>query len=105
VAEVHGLARKGPNPRGDEHQPGQQLATRLWRIGGQKLAGLFGEIEQDGVAVEDGDVAIDDGRYFAVGIDGEEGGLELVAYARVDRNCLVGETRLLEEQGDLGRIG
>src|SRR6185295_6383502 len=99
VPEVHGLAREGPDPGGDEHQPGQQFATRLWRIARQKLTGLFGEIEQDRVAVEYGDVAIDDGWYLAVRIDGEEGGLELVAFARVDRDRLVGETRLLEEQG------
>ena len=39
------------------------------------------------------------------GLTRQEGGVELLAAARVHRHGLVGQTRLLEEQRDLGRVG
>ena len=50
-------------------------------------------------------VAIDDRRHLSVRVDGEKFRLELVALAGVDRDGVVGNSGLLEEQGDLGRIG
>ena len=40
------------------------------RVFGDELAGLLGEIEQDGIAVEDRDIAIDDGRRLGVHMRG-----------------------------------
>ena len=62
--EVHGLARVGADARRDEEHPGQQLALGLRRIGGQELAGLLGQIHQDGAAVEHHGIAVDDGGHL-----------------------------------------
>ena len=105
MAEVHGLPRIGPDAGGNEHQPGQQLAAQLGRALGQELAGLLGEVEQDGVAVEHDGVAVDDGRRLAVRIDGKKRGLVLLALARVDRDQLVIEAGLLQEQTDFRGVG
>ena len=67
----------------------------------QELAGLLGEVEQDGVAVEHGGVAVDDRRRLAVGVDRPERRLVLLALAGVDGDELVGEARLLEKQRHL----
>ena len=104
VAEMHRLARIGPDAGGDEHQPRQQLAALLVRLGRQELAGLLGEIEQDRVAVEDGRVAVDDRRHLGVGIDRQELRRVLLALAGVDRHQLVGQRHLLQAERDLGRV-
>lgn len=102
---MHRLAGIGADTRGDEHHPRQQLAARLRRARGQEFAGLFGEIEQDGAAVQHHRVAVDDGRHLGVRVDGEVLGLVLLAFAGIHRDRLVGQTGLLEEQRHLCRIG
>jgi hypothetical protein len=105
VLEVYGLAGERSDAGGDEHQPGQQFAAVGRRIRREKLAGLFCQIKQDGVAVENLDAVVVDGGHLGVRIDGEVFRLELVALAGVDGDRLVGEAGFLQEQGDLGRVG
>jgi len=50
--EVHRLAATGADAGGHEHQPGMHLGAQRGRVGGQELAGLLGQVQQDGVAVE-----------------------------------------------------
>ena len=69
MLEVDGLAGIRADAGGDEHQPGQQFGAVGRRVGGQKLAGLFGEIEQDGVAVEHLDAVVVDRGHLGVRID------------------------------------
>src|ERR1700742_1091775 len=64
----------------------------------KELSGLLGEVEEDGVAVEDFRVAIDDGRYFAIRIDRKVFGLELIALARIDGDRLVRQLGLFQEE-------
>ena len=52
----------------------------------QEPAGLLGEVEQDGVAVEHGGVAVDDRRHLAVRVDRQERRRVLLALAGVDRH-------------------
>ena len=83
VPEVDGLAGERPDAAGDEHQPRQHLARAppsRGRVGTNRPC-LVGEIEQDGVAVEDGGIAVDDGRHLAVGIHRQ------VVGARTARPC------------------
>ncbi len=105
MLEMHGLARIGADAGRDEHQPGIELAAR--RVAGrrQEPAGLLGEVEQDGVGVEDRRVAVDDDGELAVGVQRPEARGMLLALARIDRHGLVVEPRLLEEQRDLHRVG
>ncbi len=71
---------------------------------GQELAGLLGEIEQDGVAVEHEHAVIVDRRHLAVRIDLEKFRLELVALAGIDGNELVGQAGFFQKQRDLVRV-
>ena len=105
VLEVHRLTRVGPDAGRHEHQPGQQLRAILRRVRRQELAGLFRQIEQDGVAVEHDNAVVVDRGHLGVRIDGEVIRLELRAGAGVDRDRLVGDAGFLEEQRDLGRVG
>jgi hypothetical protein len=105
MAEVDRLARIGADAGGDEHQPGQQLAAQLGCVLRQELPGLLGQIEQDRVAVEDGDLAVDDRRGLAVGVEGEERRLVLLAPVGVHRHQLVGKAGFFQEQGDFRGIG
>ena len=88
--EMHGLAGERAEARGDEQQPGQQLGPVLRRA--EELAGLLGEIDQDGGGIEHprllaaGPVRIDDRRHLAVRVDRAEGGRVLLALAGVDRD-------------------
>src|SRR5215469_12968116 len=104
MLEMHGLTGKWADARGHEHQPGEHLGERRRRLLRQELAGLLGEIKQDGVAVENGYPVIDDDWHFAIRIDGKKGRVELLALARVDGNRLIGQFRFLKEQSDLGWI-
>ena len=104
MLEVDGLARERTDAGRGEHQPGQQFTAIDGRIRRQELAGLFGEVEQDGIAVEHLDAAVVDRRHLGVRVDGEIFRRELVALAGIDRHRLVGEAGFLEEEGDLGRV-
>src|SRR4029453_14978733 len=72
---------------------------------GQKAAGLLREIEQDGVTVEDCRIAVDDRGNFPVGFDPQIVGRKLLALARINRNRLVRQGQLLEQQRDLHWVG
>jgi len=105
VLEVHVLAGEGPDAGGDEHQPRQHRPALRRGVRRQELAGLLGEVEHDGVAVEHHHVAIHDRGHLGVGIDREVLGLVLRALARIYGNRLVGEPHLLEAQRHLHRVG
>jgi hypothetical protein len=80
----------------------RRALCRSWR---EEFAGFLGEIKQYGARIEHLDVAVDDRGQLRVWIDGEKFRLMLLAFACVDRNGVVGRTRLLKEQGDFGGIG
>ena len=104
VVKVDALAGVGPDAAGDEHQPGEEGAALRRRVLGQELATFLGQVQQDRVAVEERDVAVDESRHLAVGIDGPERRGVLLAGLGVDGDGRVGQARLLEEQGDLHGI-
>src|ERR1700729_2520587 len=85
VTEMHRLPGIGSNAGGNEHQPRQKLAAHLFALRRQELAGLLGEIEQDRVGVEHGDVTVNDRRYLRVGIDRKKFRSVLIALAGIDR--------------------
>ena len=89
VLEVDSLARIGADAAGQEHQPGEELATLRRRGGYNELAGLVRQVEQDGAAVEQHRLAIGQSRGLGVGIDGQEDRIELLPLAGVDRVDLV----------------
>src|SRR3569833_2811818 len=103
--EMHRLSRIRTDPAGDKHQPRKQLGTRRRRIGRKKFTRFLCEIKKNGVAVEHLHVTVLDRGRFAVRIDRAKGGSELLAPAGVDGDDLVRQTRLLQHQGHLGRVG
>ena len=104
VPEVDALAGVGADAGGDEHEPGQQITPRRRRVG-QEAPGLLGEVQQDGVAVEHGRVAVHDDGHFVVRVEGGELGGELLALAGVHGDGFVGQAGFLQEQGDLHGVG
>src|SRR5579884_2090402 len=104
IAEVHRLAEIRADARRHKEHPGQQFAARLVGSGRQKLSGLFGEIKQDRARIEYDRVAVDDRRHFGVWIDRQKLRLVLIALAGVDRDRLVWQAGLFEEQRNLGRV-
>src|SRR5690606_7245962 len=72
----------------------------------EKLAGLVGEIDQDGTGFEQRHavVAIDDRRNTIIRADFEKLGLELVTLADVDRVGRVGEPDLLQHDRRLAAV-
>ena len=103
MLEMHRLAAIGPNARCHEHQPGKQ--GRALGRSGKELAGLFRQIKQDGVAVEDDGALIIDSGHLGIGIEGEIFRAELLAAARVDRHGRVREPGLFQIERDLARVG
>src|ERR1700728_847056 len=99
--EVHRLAGERGEAGRDEEEPGQELRSVIRRTA--ELAGLVGEVEQDRVGIEytrlftARAVGVDDRWHLAVRIDFPEGRLVLLALARVDRENLVWQTRILSE--------
>src|ERR687892_870879 len=106
--EMHGLAGERADAGRDEQEPGQELRPVFRRT--EELAALVREIEQDGRGIEDPRLlaawafGVDDRRHLAVRVDGAEGRRVLLALAGVDRDRLVGQARLFEEERDLGRV-
>ena len=74
------------------------------RLRRQKLAGLFGEVKQDGVRIEHGHIAIDNRRNFGIRVNRQVFRLVLLTPAGIDRDRLVGKPGLFEKQPHLGRI-
>src|SRR5258707_3907510 len=74
-------------------------------IAGKKLAGLLGQIQQDGCAIEYPDVAVDDHWYLGIGIESDDLSAELLALAGIDRDGFIWQSRLLQEQRHFGGIG
>ena len=103
--EVHRLAAIGADAGGHEHQPRVHVGAQRRRVGGQELAGLLGQVQQDGVAVEHRGIAIHQRRRLGVGVDGQEGRVVLLALARVDGHQLVRQARLLQVEGDFEGVG
>ncbi len=84
MPEVHRLPGIRTDAGRGEHQPGQELTTHHRRVRRQELPGLFGEIQQDGVAVENHRVAVDDRGNLGIRIDLEIVRLEPVSYTHLD---------------------
>ncbi|MNI83659.1 hypothetical protein D3C73_1404910 [compost metagenome] len=81
-------------------------------VGGQELAGLLGQVQEDGTGLEQGDgraavggLCVDDGGDAVVGRDGQKFGFELIAAADVHRMDLVGQAGFFKEQRDLVAVG
>jgi hypothetical protein len=75
---------------------------------GEELAGLLGEVDENGAALEHGEVvglAVDDRRDPRVGVDGAEPRLLLIALRQREGVERVGEGHLLEGDGDLVTVG
>ena len=93
--EVYGLARERPKAGGDEEQPGKQLRPVFRRA--EEFAGFLSEVDEDRRGIEDarrlsaGTFGVHDRRNLAVGVDRAKGGRVLLAFARVDRDDLVGK--------------
>ena len=92
------------------HQPLDHIEA-LAQIGGQELAGLLRQIDQDRTGFEDlhrraavGGLLVDDRRHAVVRRECKKLRLELVTGADVDRVDLVGEARFLEKHRDLVAI-
>src|SRR5208282_1157095 len=89
-----------------KHEPFDRLDP-CNRIARHHLAGLFGEIDQNGAGFENlerpaaGSIAIDDRRNLGIRIDGDVVGLELIALADMDRMNVIRQPYLLEHDGDL----
>ena len=92
MVEVHGLAGKGADARGDEHQPGIHAAANLGPVFRQESAVPDRQVEQDRRAVEDNRIAVDQGGRLAIGIDGPVRGAVLLTLGGVDRNQPVFKT-------------
>ncbi len=93
-AEMVRLAEHRAHAAHLEHQPLQRVVLAA-HILGQELAGLAGEVQQDGAGLEQRDglavraVGVDDGRDLVVRADLEECFAELVAGADIDGVDLV----------------
>jgi hypothetical protein len=87
-----------------EHQPREHWSA-LRRVLREELAGLLGEIEHDGVAIEHRHLAVHDGGHLGVGVDRQIAGFMLLTLARVHGYRLVGEAHLLQAESDLHRLG
>jgi len=105
IPEMDGLPRERAEAGRHEHQPRQKLASQRRRILRQEAAALLREVEQDGIAVENRDVAVDDRRNLGVRIDGEKARVELLALPRIDRDGFERQPGLFEEESDLHRVG
>src|SRR5712671_6407621 len=80
-------------------------SARGWRAcSAAKLAGLLGEVKQNGVAVEHEHAVVVDRRHLAVRVHFQKFRLELIALAGVDRHQLVRQAGLFQEQRDLVRV-
>ena len=102
---VH-LADHRPDAAHLPHQPLHDEPVAVLVLG-YELAGLVGEIEQDGAGLEQraAVVAVDDRGDAVVGADLQEVGLELLVLGDVDRMCGIVEPALLEHDGDLAAVG
>ena len=107
--EEAGLPEGGAQGRGVEEQllehPGPRLAGR-----GEKLAGLFGQVDQDRRRLGQGHraelaVGIDDHWHLGVGIERKEGRRLLLALAHIDGVQDIGQSQLLQCDGDLHAVG
>src|SRR3546814_18252678 len=104
---MHRPAGKRAGTRGDEQETGELFLPVFRRA--QKPSGLLGEIDEDRGGVEDtrlpaaGAFGVDDGGNLAVRIDRSEGRRMLLALAGVDRNGLVGQTRLCQKERNIPR--
>jgi len=102
------LAQHRPQAADLPVQPFQHLVAL--RAGGrQQLAGLLGQVGEDGAALENAHrlavrVGVDDGGNLVVGRDGEEGRLELRILAEVDGLYGVRNAQLFEHDGNLAAV-
>ena len=80
------------------------------RVGGQKLAGLLGEVQEDGAGLEQSDrfatrpIGIDDGGNLAVRVQGQEFRPPGLVFADVYEVRLVRNPDLLKHDGDLHAV-
>jgi hypothetical protein len=103
MLEMNGLSGVGRDPGGDEEEPGEQFRP----VGGRAYEApcLVAEIKEDGAGIEyprlltAGPLGVDDCRHLAVGIDRAEARLVLLAFARVDRHHLIGNSAILAGLG------
>jgi hypothetical protein len=102
---MDGLSRIWTDPGRHEHQPGQKFPTRDVAARRKEPPGLVGQVQQDGVAVEDDGIAVGQGRRLCIRINGDEIGVVLIALADIDRRHFVRESRFLEEERHFRWIG
>ncbi|CFM29709.1 Uncharacterised protein [Bordetella pertussis] len=109
--EVVVLAGHGAQSAHLPEQPLQHVGAPA-QVGGDELAGLLGQVQQDGAGLEQRDRRaaigrrlIDDGRDAVVGRDGQEFRLELLALADVDGVYAVRQAGLFEKERDLVAVG
>ncbi|MNN39883.1 hypothetical protein D3C81_1539380 [compost metagenome] len=104
------LAEHRADRRHLEEDPLQGLIARR-RIGGQEAAGLLGQIDKDGPGFEQGQrlaartVGINDSRDLAVGVQRQIVGRPGLVLTDVHQMRLIGQTQLLQQDGDLHAIG
>ena len=101
------LPRHRTEPTHLPEQPLQHFGPAA-QVCRNELAGLVGQIEQDGAGFEQrqrrtavGRRVIDDRRNAVVGCNREEGGRELLAGADIDRNDPVRQPALFQKKRDL----
>ena len=110
-AEVVVLAEHRAESAHLPHQPLDGVGASA-EVLGDEAAGFVGEVKQDGAGFKDGEgrsvvggFVVDDGGDAVVGRDGEEVGPELLAFADVDGDDVVGESGFFQEDGDFVAVG
>ncbi len=107
------MVRLPKHRSGASHLKKEPLEGRVSRGAslGEQLAGLVGEVDENGARFEDRlgraacAVVVDDGRDLVIGADTQEVRRELLASAQIDHAHLVGEAELLERDGDFETVG
>ena len=109
--EMPVLARHGAQPTHLPHQPFGHLHPAA-QVGGQKLAGFFGQVQQDGATFKHrngrttvGRCLVHDGGHAVVRADAQKVGRKLFTLADVDQVCGVRQATFLQHDGNLPAVG
>ena len=97
VLEMNRLPRIRADARSDKHQPRQHLGALCQRIFRQEQTRLFGKVKQNGVAVEDNRITINQRRCFGIWVNSGERWRVLLAPAGVNWHQLVRQASLFKE--------
>src|SRR5450755_351530 len=77
MLEMHRLPAERSNACCRKHKPGQCLSTQRRGFYRKKFSGFLRQVQQDGIAVEDGRIAINDRWYLSIGVNSEIIGAKL----------------------------